>query len=135
MISGKKLLTLIPIIPLLYSANKAYSLEDVYRAIKLVETGKGTGINVIGDNGKSYGPYQISKAYFIDSGVKGTWEQCLTDKAFSEKVMLQYWKRYVPDALDPINPEILARIHNLGPNWKNKQQLGNIYWNKVKREI
>lgn len=111
-----------------------YTLREVYDAIKLVETGKGTGINVIGDKGKAYGPYQIHKAYFIDSKVKGRWGYCLTNKQFSEKVMLGYWKRYCPEALDPVNPEILARTHNGGPKGFIKDcTIG--YWNKVKRNL
>lgn len=63
-----------------------------------------------GDNGRSIGPFQISRDYWIDSRVPGTWEQC-RDYAYARKVVLAYWKRYRGrDSLDR------ARLHNGGPS-------------------
>ena len=111
-------------------------LREFLDAIRYAETGgmKDNGIGAKGDNGQSYGPYQIQKAYWQDSKLKGTWEQCLTDKDYSEKVMIAYWKRYCPKAFEAGDWEVLARIHNGGPKGHNKKAtLG--YWSKVQKEM
>lgn len=94
--------------------------------------------DLTGDNGKSIGLYQIQEAYFIDSKVKGKYEQC-RDKEFAEKVMLAYWTRYAKDSLtkDSLtldDLEKLARIHNGGPKGHKKEATIK-YWEKVKREL
>jgi hypothetical protein len=103
-------------------------------AIKLVETGTGSGINVKGDNNLAYGPYQIHKEYFIDSKVSGKWELCLTSKEFSEQVMIAYWNRYNKKALQSLDYEILSRIHNGGPKGHTKSSTLK-YWQKVQKCI
>ena len=111
-------------------------LDKFLAAIRQVETGgmKDNGIGAKGDNGKSFGPYQIQKAYWQDANLKGTWEQCLTDKAYSEKVMVAYWKRYCPKAFEAGDWETLARIHNGGPKGHKKDATIK-YWNKVKAKM
>jgi len=111
-------------------------LDQFLKAIRLVETGgiKDNGIGAKGDNGKSFGPYQIQKAYWTDSRLTGTWEQCLTDKAYSEKVMIAYWKRYCPKAFEAGDWETLARIHNGGPKGHKKNATVK-YWEKVKAKM
>lgn len=102
-------------------------------AIRKVETGglPNSGIGAKGDNGKSLGPYQIQKAYWMDSMVKGGWEQCLNDKGYSEVVMLRYFNRYEPKALREGDWETLARLHNSGPKWRKKKEKTDAYWAKV----
>ena len=111
-------------------------LDQFLKAIRKVETGvmKDEGIGAKGDNGRSIGPYQIQKGYWLDSKVAGKWEQCLTDKDYSEKVMIAYWKRYCPKAFEAGDWETLARIHNGGPKGHTKKAtLG--YWVKVQKEM
>jgi hypothetical protein len=115
------------------------NLSPLYLALYEVESSKGT--QLIGDNGRSIGPYQISKPYWVDAvnhdvsllmrlvdGVKETddWFACFDDE-YSEKVMYAYWDRYAPD---DVNYEILARIHNGGPKGYNKESTIK-YWKKV----
>ena len=111
-------------------------LDQFLEAIRLAETGgmKDNGIGAKGDAGKSYGPYQIQKAYWQDSKLKGTWEQCLTDKAYSEKVMIAYWKRYCPKAFEAGDWETLARVHNGGPKGHTKKATLK-YWEKVRNRM
>lgn len=107
--------------------------RQILDAIRQVETGgePDGGRNATGDNGASIGPYQIQKAYWMDSGIPGKWEDC-RDKDYAEKVMLAYWKRYVPEALKQHDHEVLARTHNGGP--KGSQRKATIpYWHKVKK--
>ena len=111
--------------------------NEFVNAIRQVETGgmKDNGLGAIGDKGRSYGPYQIQKVYWIDSKVSGSWDRCLNDKAYSESVMLAYFKRYAPKALEAGDWETLARLHNSGPNWKKKTSRTDGYWAKVKKNL
>jgi len=83
-----------------------------------------------GDGGLSIGTLQISEAYWIDSGLDGSWQDCrrhdyATDTAFA------YWERWCYDALLAGDFETLARIHNGGPDGATKDStLG--HWQKVK---
>ena len=67
-----------------------------------------------GDDGRSIGPYQIQHAYWADAGLPGRWEDCRQIE-YARRVMLAYWQRYCPEALDQADAEVLARTHNGGP--------------------
>lgn len=87
-----------------------------------------------GDGGKSIGPYQISRAYWqdavaFDPAIGGQYEDC-RDKEYAERVVLAYWRRYVPDGPD----EHRARVHNGGPAGHRKE-VTQRYWQKVQREL
>lgn len=94
-------------------------------AIRLCETnGKpNEGIGAKGDwedgEYKAIGPYQIHECYWQDAceadpSLKNkTYQDCLTDKAYSEKVVKTYMIRYLPKGG---TPEDAARIHNGGPS-------------------
>jgi len=105
-------------------------------AIRRVETGglPAAGIGAIGDKGASIGPYQIQRAYWLDSRIPGEYRSCLTDAAYSERVMRAYWVRYCPKALAAEDWETLARIHNGGPKGAKKTATVK-YWDKVKKEM
>ena len=107
-------------------------LRIFFNAIRQVETGgePNDGRDTIGAAGE-IGPYQITYAYWLDSNVKGEWKLC-KQKAYAEKVMLAYWKRYDHKALKNKDLEILARIHNGGPRGYEKESTIP-YWEKVKK--
>jgi hypothetical protein len=109
-------------------------INDLFAAMKIVESGYGTGYHSVGDDGKAIGPYQIWKPYWIDSRVKGKYEDC-RDKEYAEKVVMAYWKRYAPQALMELDFEKLARCHNSGPGWKKKYKKTNKYWKKVQSQL
>src|SRR3990172_9355856 len=95
-------------------------LARLFEAIRVVESGGlARSGDAVGDAGRSIGPYQISRAYWVDSGVPGKWKLC-RDRKFAEAAMLAYWKRYCPDALRLRDFETLARIHNGGPRGHRK---------------
>jgi hypothetical protein len=107
-------------------------LDKLFNAIHQVETGGRTGA-ILGDNGRALGPLQIHKGYWLDSRVPGVYSSC-TNLAYSQSVMLAYWKRYAPKALAANDLETLARIHNGGPlGYKKSATLG--YWRKVKTHL
>lgn len=129
-----KILFIVFIAILLSSYSNTKSIRQLLNAIKQVETGSGSGIGIKGDKGRAYGPYQIHEEYFIDSKVSGEWELCLTNKEFSERVIIAYWNRYQKNALKSLDFEILARCHNGGPKGHLKTST-LIYWDKVKKLI
>ena len=104
--------------------------ESFWRALHLVETSGRQGA-ILGDNGRSLGPLQISRAYFTDSRVGGTYEQ-VVDLAFARKVVSAYLQRYAPKAWAAGDVETLARVHNGGPAGARKASTVN-YGAKVAR--
>lgn len=108
---------------------------ELFAAIRQVETGgqPNGGRDAVGDGGRSIGPYQIGKAYWIDSGVPGRWED-VRDRTYAERVMLAYWKKYAPQALAAKDYETLARVHNGGPTGHRKQATV-AYWRKVQSHL
>jgi len=109
-------------------------LRPLYRAIRTVETSGVTAPDrAVGDNGRSIGPYQITRAYWADSGMDGKWTWC-RGHAYSEAVMSAYWKRHCPDALRRRDSQVLARIHNGGPKGQTKHATWG-YWQKVKKNM
>ena len=102
----------------LASASHAAPPESFWRALHQVETSGRHGA-ILGDNGKSLGPLQISRAYHADSRVAGSYEQ-VTDLAYSRRVATAYLKRYAPQAWEAGDVATLARIHNGGPTGHRK---------------
>ena len=84
--------------------------------------------------GPSIGPLQIQRAYWQDAKMPdGSYEDC-HKLPYAKRVVLRYWRRYEPDALKAENLEILARLHNGGPNWR-KYPATETYWRRVKQEL
>lgn len=92
--------------------------ESFWRALHLVETSGRHGA-ILGDNGRSLGPLQISRAYFADSRVGGTYEQ-VVHLGFARRVVSAYLKRYAPQAWAAGDVVTLARVHNGGVNGAKK---------------
>lgn len=86
-----------------------------------------------GDGGRSIGPYQIQRAYWQDSGVPGSYEDC-RDAEYARRVVMAYWRRWVPEALENYDPEVLARTHNGGPRGATKAAT-EPYWERVKGRL
>jgi hypothetical protein len=109
-------------------------MAALFDAIRAVESGGAVNSrDAVGDGGRSIGPYQISLAYWQDSGVRGSWGQCRDDR-YSKVVMLAYWSRYCPEALRRRDFETLARIHNGGPTGHLKQSTLR-YWGLVQARL
>jgi hypothetical protein len=119
---------------LVLTAAGATSLPPQFvRAIHQVETGGKLGA-IYGDGKLALGPLQIHRAYWKDSGVKGSYEQC-ADYDYSVRVMTAYLHRYERKALLTGNLEALARAHNGGPGWRAKPRLTDAYWGKVQLKL
>jgi len=124
------------LIPLMIAipAQTTGRLRPLLDAIREVETGgHPDAADAKGDGGRSLGPYQISKAYWKDSGVAGRY-QMVRKRAYAEKVMRAYWARHCPKALAQLDCQTLARIHNGGPNGA-RSRLSLRYWHRVRGKL
>ncbi|MFN0008021.1 MAG: hypothetical protein ACKVXR_08955 [Planctomycetota bacterium] len=112
-----------------------WTLDEIFAALRQVETGgsKSGGRRSVGDGGKAIGPLQIHRAYWQDSGVPGRFEDC-RELSYARKVALAYWRRYCPKALEALDAETLARVHNGGPKGARKEST-KVFWSKVEREL
>lgn len=99
------------------------------RAVNMTETSGRTGA-IVGDNGKALGPLQIHRAYWYDSGMKGSYSQC-ADLNYSSKVMESYLRRFCASAVASNDFETMAKVHNGGPNGARLKATES-YWRKVK---
>lgn len=85
--------------------------------------------------------YQISDIYIDDLNRIYPHiypKRCKYDKHSSQCMMFDYWRFYAYDyarkTKNPITYEVLARIHNGGPNGMFKATTLP-YWHKVKKEL
>lgn len=85
--------------------------------------------------------YQISDVYIDDLNLIYTHiypKRCKYDKYASQCMMFDYWRFYAYDyarkTKKPITYEVLARIHNGGPDGMFKATTIP-YWHKVKKEL
>jgi hypothetical protein len=108
------------------------NVRPLLDAICQVETSGGK-VKTDGDGGKAIGPYQIWRVYWKDANLSGDYQQC-RNKAYAERVVLAYWRRYAPEALAKGDFETLARIHNGGPAGANRSATVG-YWRKVKSHL
>jgi len=83
-----------------------------------------------GDGGKAIGPYQIWHSYWTDAGVPGKYAEC-RGRAYSERVVRAYWRRYCPEAVASGDAERMAKIHHMGPCPERDPEEAERYWNKV----
>ena len=107
-----------------------------------VESNSTDGIVKTDVNGrKSYGRLQIQSGYLRDSGLSYTLEQVRTSKEISYKVAKAYLEKYAriyeslpENAGKRATVEVLARIHNGGPNgWRRSSTIA--YLGKVKTKF
>ena len=91
-----------------------------FRALHIVETSGKLG-PTLGDQRRSLGPLQISRAYHKDSrvGNDSDYMRC-ADLEYSKRVVTAYLQRYAPQAWAAGDVETLARVHNGGPKGATK---------------
>lgn len=128
-----KYLTFIAIVLVSVSAF-AKADNKILNAIRMVESGGNDNVKD-GDNGKAIGPFQIHKEYWqdaieFDSTIGGKYQDC-RNRAYAEKIVVAYWKRYCKKALSNNDYETLAKVHNGGLNGV-RVKATEAYWEKVK---
>lgn len=108
-----------------------------FYALHQIESSGRTG-EIIGDNGKALGPYQIHKVYFLDAAEfdksLGNNYNNVTNIDFARRVVIAYLNRYNKTAVNNKNYEILARMHNGGPKGHTRQATLS-YWEKFRRYL
>ena len=117
--------------PVLTAPPPSQDLQPLFDALWQVEsTGR---IRVVGDGGRSKGPYQISRAYWKDAcqfgGVNWDYDRYVWSRPHCQAVMKWYWQRY-----GARTDEQRARIHNGGPRGDQTPRT-LAYWRKVQREM
>lgn len=108
------------------------NFADFCAALNQVEASGRRG-PILGDNGKSLGPLQIQRAYFIDSRTKGEYKKC-AEYPFACDVVRNYLLRYGRQYLEKSDWEACARIHNGGPRGRENKKTDR-YWEKVKGHL
>lgn len=112
-----------------------YDLDRVLDAIRIVETGgEKDPSEAVGDNGKSIGPFQISRAYWQDAidhdpSIGGVYADC-KDEAYARQIVRAYLCRYVKTWDD----QTVARTHNGGPSGAKRKSTIK-YWQKVRKHL
>lgn len=87
-------------------------LATLYAAIAAVEGWQGPGTR--GGAGE-IGPYQITRGYWQDARMPdGAFEDCEKPE-YARRVMIRYWQRYCPGALERGEVGTLASVHHWGP--------------------
>jgi hypothetical protein len=111
--------------------------DSFFKALHAVETGGRIG-PIKGDKGAALGPLQLHRAYWQDSGLKGSYNQC-SDIAYARAVVSAYMQRHAPRAWASGDCRTLAMVHNGGPSaLKAKgQKKANLetYWRKIQSKL
>ena len=96
--------------------------------------------DAIGDNGKAIGCLQIWQPYWFDaterSNIGGVYRDCFK-RDYAVRIFDAYMKRYAGAAWlsqSAFNPEIVARIHNGGPQGYKRKSTEK-YWKKVQKVL
>ena len=114
--------------------------EKLLNAISIVESGKKA--NAVGDNGKALGCFQLHKIHVRDvNNILGRSVYSYSDrlnpnksKAVTVIYLKHYGRVYERKTGKPATLEVLARIHNGGPNGWSKPATKE-YWLKVKKAL
>jgi len=118
-----------------HAGNNEPDLTAFFHALAAVESNHND--DAVGDGGKAIGRYQIWHVYWYDatefSGIGGRYHD-VKNKAYAERIMRAYWKRYARTAYYAKDYETLARIHNGGPTG-HKKKATLPYWNKVQQHL
>lgn len=114
-----------------------WTRRQVLDAIRFVET-RGRANPPDGDGGRAIGPYQIHRAYWLDAvaaqpELGGSYQDCRR-RAYAERVIAAYMQKWVPEAWDRVDAEIIARTHNGGPTGADKRATLR-YWRRVRAAL
>lgn len=112
--------------------------DRFYMAIRRVESSDGK--HLTGDAGRSNGPYHISRDYWTDAckagGLDWDYDTRVNDRDRCEYVMLSFWSCHDREAVDRLEFEILAALHQRGPEgWRNMTPKRRAYCLNVLREM
>ena len=99
----------------------------------MIQVESGGNWNAVGDNGKSIGGLQISRAYWLDGtrflGVQWPYNDA-RDPAKARAVVRAYLLHWQRAGQFPQTPEVFARLHNGGPTGPLKA-CTKPYWHRI----
>lgn len=110
-----------------------FARQQILDAIRFVESSDRADVPD-GDQGKAIGPYQIHEVYWQDAlrfepALGGGYQDC-RQRPYAERVIAAYMQHYVAEAWRDGDAEVIARVHNGGPQgFKSPATLG--YWRRV----
>jgi soluble lytic murein transglycosylase-like protein len=128
----KQLTTLALICSLCLTTYGKINEEQFFNSLAKIESSGNP--NAVNRREQALGIYQIRFAYFKDSGVKASHKDVFDPKV-AKMVCKAYFARYEKKALDNGDWEVLARLHNAGPNWRKNKSSTDKYWNKIKKHL
>ncbi len=116
---------------------RTWPREQILAAIRFVESGDRDDVPD-GDDGKAIGPYQIHRVYWQDAlraepALGGDYQDCRS-RAYAERVIAAYMRRWIPAQWDAGDAEIIARVHNGGPLGPDKAATWP-YWERVRERL
>ncbi|MGC6488508.1 MAG: hypothetical protein ACON4Z_12755, partial [Planctomycetota bacterium] len=120
-------------------ATPTWPRRTLLDAIRWVESRHAPDASVPdGDDGLAIGPYQIHRVYWADAAafdptLGGTYQDCRR-RAYAERVVDAYMRRYAADAWRDGDGERVARVHNGGPNGHRKRAT-DAYWRRVRARL
>ena len=119
------------------AAVETWDRSEILDAIRFVESGDRDDVPD-GDDGKAIGPYQIHRVYWTDAhgfdpSLGGDYQDCRR-RAYAERVVDAYMRRYAPEAWRAGAGERIARVHNGGPNGHRKKATEG-YWQRVRARL
>jgi len=119
------------------AARENWPHREVLDALRWVESSNRDDVRD-GDNGRAIGPYQIHYVYWLDASsfdpeLGDDYQQC-RNRAYAERVIAAYMRRYAADAWASGDAETIAKVHNGGP--KGHQKLATEgYWQRVRKHL
>lgn len=119
------------------AGRRLWPRADILAAIRHVES-SGREEPPDGDGGLAIGPYQIHYVYWLDArsgdaALGGDYQDCRR-RAYAERVIDAYMRRYAPAAWRAGEAETVARIHNGGPRG-HRRAATLVYWRKVRERL
>lgn len=116
---------------------RRWSREEILDAIRFVES-SGRDAPPDGDGGQAIGPYQIHRVYWQDAvafrpELGGDYQDCRR-RAYAERVIDAYMRRYAAAAWSNGHAETIARTHNGGPKGPTKETTLP-YWQRVRSHL
>lgn len=100
--------------------------------------------DAVGDDGKSLGPLQISRAYYDDAAPAlyqcPAYKDACTRISWSRALAKAYMKRHEPTHFPPTtlsDCKALASLHRKGPDWRlpKNRKATDEYWRRVSRHL
>jgi hypothetical protein len=122
---------------LLFEPRPTWPRTDILAAIRFVESSDRDDVPD-GDGGKAIGPYQIHEVYWRDAArfevsLGGGYQQC-RQRAYAERVVDAYMRKWAPIAWERGDAETIARVHNGGPDGAD-QASTLAYWRRVRARL